>query len=179
MQYHVLRCNFKECTSLIKSDLEFCDIITAHSLYLCFWLKFSLQSPFLQCLWGIWSAFERDGPCPPQVIVNYLQKVAVVCIWQRKWFTYVNWDKIENCSLSLTDLVLSLVSELSQSTYFTYMITLFTNENWLTQYHDLIEIAQFDWIKMNKMSVSKFVHLNLMIIWISIIIIVLICWVVI
>ena len=121
VQYCVLRCNSKECTSLIKSDLEFCDIITVHNLYLCFWLKFSLQLPFLQCLWGIWSVFEWDGPYLPQVIVNYLQKVAVACIWQGKWSTYVNWDKIKNCSLSLTDLVSSLVSELSQSTYFTYM----------------------------------------------------------
>ena len=175
--YHVLRCNLKKCTSLIKNSLKFCDIITAHSLYLCFWLKFSLQSPFLQCLWGIWLTFEWDDSYLSWVIVNYLQKVAVVCIWQRKWFTYVNWDKIKNCSLSLTDLVLSLVSELSQSTYFAYMIFLLDNENWLTQCCDLIKITQFDWIKMNKTSVSEFVHLDLMISWISTVTIVLICWV--
>ena len=90
VQYCVLRCNLKECTSLIKNSLEFCDIITVHSLYLCFWLKFSLQSSFLQCLWSIWSAFEQNDSHLSQMIVNYLQKVAVVCIWQRKWFTYVN-----------------------------------------------------------------------------------------
>ena len=179
VQYHVLRCNLKECTSLIKNSLEFCDIITAHSLYLCFWLKFSLQSSFLQCLWSIWSVFEWNDSHLPWVIVNYLQKVAVVCIWQRKWFTYVNWDKIKNCSLSLTDLMLSLVSELSQSTYFTYMIFLLDNENWLAQCCDLIKIAQFDWIKMNKASVSEFIHLDLMISWISMITIVLICQIVI
>ena len=53
VQYCVLRCNLKEYTSLIKNSLEFCDIITVHSLNLYFWLKFSLQSPFLQCLWSI------------------------------------------------------------------------------------------------------------------------------
>ena len=113
------------------------------------------------------------------MIVNYLQKVAVVCIWQRKWFTYVNWDKIKNYSLSLTDLMFSLVSELSQSTYFAYVIFLLDNENWLAQWCNLIKITQFDWIKMNKASVSKFIHLDFMISWISIITIVLVCQIVI
>ena len=175
VQYCVLRCNLKECTSLIKNSLEFCDIITVHSLYLCSWLKFSLQSPFLQCLWDIWSAFEWNDSHLPWVIVNYLQKVAVVCIWQRKWFTYVNWDKIKNCSLSLTDLVSSLVSKLSQNTYFAYMVFLLDNENWLAQCYDLIKITQFDWIKMGKTSMSEFVHLDFMISWISMVAIVLIC----
>ena len=113
------------------------------------------------------------------MIVNYLQKVAVVCIWQRKWFTYVNWDKIKNCSLSFTNLMLSLVSELSQSTYFTYVVFLLDNENWLAQCHDLMKITQFGWIKMNKASVSEFIHLDLIISWISTVTIVLVCWVVI